>query len=58
MSMNPISLFFDSSSISKKINMMSVVEKMQLTMHKTAPDIKNSLEKYQSSVHRGWTSFG
>ena len=38
--------------------MMSVVEKMQLTMHKTAPDIKSSLEKYQSSVHRGWTSFG
>ena len=30
--------------------MMSVVNKMQLRMHKTAPDIKSSVEKYQSSV--------
>ena len=58
MSMNPIPLFFDESSISKKINMMSVVDKIQLTMHKTAPDIKSSVEKCQSSVHRGRAYFG
>ena len=34
----------------KKKKMMSVVNKMQLRMHKTAPDIKSSVEKYQSSV--------
>ena len=48
MPMNTIPLFFDESS--KKINMISVVDQMQLAMHKTAPDIKSSVEKYQSSV--------
>ena len=37
---------------------MSVVDKIQLTMHKTAPDIKSSVEKCQSSVHRGRAYFG
>ena len=58
MPMNPIPLFFDESSILKRINMTSVYEKkIQLTMHKTAPYIKNSVQKYQSSVHRGRTCF-
>ena len=49
---NPIPLFSDKSSIWKRINMTLVVEKMQLTIHKTAPDVKSSFQKYQSSVHR------
>ena len=58
MPMNPIRFLLDESSISKRINMTSVFDKkMQLTMHKTTPDLKNSVQKYQSSVHRGRTCF-
>ena len=53
----PIPLFFDESSTSERINMTSVFKnefsfwkKMQLTMHKAAPNIKSSVQKYQSSV--------
>ena len=55
---NPIRLFSDKSSIWKRINMTLVFEKMQLKIHKTAPDVKSSFQKYQSSVHRVQTCFG
>ena len=51
MPMNRIPLFFDERSTSKRINMTSVLKKTQLAMHKTVPDIKSSVQKYQSSVH-------
>ena len=41
MSMKSIPLLFYESSISKIINTTSFLKKMQLAMHKTAPDIKN-----------------
>ena len=58
MSMKSIPLLFYESSISKRITTTSVLEKkMQLTMHKTALDIKRSVQKYQSSVHKERTCF-
>ena len=42
---NPIPLFFDKSSVWKRINMTLVVEKMRLAIHKTAPDAKSSFQK-------------
>ena len=43
--MNPIRFLLDESSISKRINMTSVFDKkMQLTMHKTTPDLKNLVQ--------------
>ena len=59
MSMSPISLILDESSISKKINTKSGLEKNgSKQMHKSARDIRSSVQKYQCPVHRDWTYCG
>ena len=57
MSMNSILLFLYESSISKRINMTPVFEINAANNAKTAPDIKSSVQKYQSTVHKEWTYF-
>ena len=57
MSMNSILLFFYESSISKRINMTPVFEINAANNAKTTPDIKSSVQKYQSTVHKEWTYF-
>ena len=55
MSINSIPLFFDESSISKRINMTSVFEENAASNAQNCTWYQRFSSKYQTSVHRDWT---
>ena len=55
MSINCIPLFFDESSISKRINMTSVFEENAANNAQNCIWYQRFSSKYQTSVHRDWT---
>ena len=55
MSINCIPLFFDESSISKRINMTSVFEENAASNAQNCTWYQRFSSKYQTSVHIDWT---
>ena len=55
MSINSIPLFFDESSISKRINMTSVFEENAASNAQNCTWYQRFSSKYQTSVHIDWT---